>query len=146
MYHEQGVLESELKKLKGQGIITEADAQLPDFGPIPPPSSAGSQGSPDLDEDSADDEEDDEEDEEGDKKRKPRRSRIGKREITIDDEDEVGKKEVDQRRKRGRPPKVDTPMECRIKNIMKGLRRCRDDEYALILLSKTWILMTVLQW
>lgn len=144
MYHEQGVLESELKKLKGQGIITVADAQLPDFGPIPPPSSAGSQGSPDPEEDSADEEEDDDEDEE-DKKRKPRRSRIGKREVTIDEEDEGGRREIDHRRKRGRPPKVDTPMECRIKNIMRGLRKCRDDEYALILYFKTWVLTTVQQ-
>ena len=144
MYHEQGVLKSELKKLKDQGIITVADAQLPDFGPIPPPSSAGSQGTPDPDEDSADEEEDDDEDEE-DKKRKPRRNRIGKREITIEDEDEVGKREIDQRRKRGRPPRVDTPMECRIKNIMKGLRKSRDDEYDFILPSKTQILTTALQ-
>ena len=144
MYHAQGVLGSELNKLKDHGIITEADAQLPDFGPIPPPSSAGSQGTPDPDEDSADDEEDDDEDEE-DKKRKTRKSRIGKREIPIDEEDEAGKREIDQRRKRGRPPKVDTPMECRIKNIMKGLRKSRDDEYALTLLSKTQVLTTVLQ-
>ncbi|KAF8464117.1 Bromodomain-containing protein, partial [Kalaharituber pfeilii] len=33
----------------------------------------------------------------------------------------------DPRRKRGRPPRVDTPMECRIKNIMKGLRKCKDE-------------------
>ncbi|TGZ80195.1 Bromodomain-containing protein [Ascodesmis nigricans] len=33
----------------------------------------------------------------------------------------------DPRRRRGRPPRVDTPMEMRIKNILKALRRLKDD-------------------
>lgn len=115
-----------------QGVITEEDATLPDLGPIPPPSPGLSRGSPDLDEDSAGEDEDDDEEEE-DTKRRTRRRRAGtknetKNEATGDQDDEGGKKE-DARRKRGRPPRVDTPMECRIKNIMKGLRKCRDEQY-----------------
>ena len=54
-----------------------------------------------------------------------------KREATNDvEEDAEGSKNPsDTRRKRGRPPRVDTPMECRIKNIMKGLRKCKDEQY-----------------
>lgn len=122
----ENVLESELRKLKNQGIISEQDTKLPDFGPLPPPSPAGPQGTPEP-EDSAGDDDDDEEEEE-DNKRRTRRKRILKREATLDDDDEGGKKETEQRRKRGRPPRVDTPMECRIKNIMKGLRKCKDED------------------
>lgn len=131
---EQGVLESELRKLKNQGIISEHDTKLPDFGPLPPPSPAGSQGTPEPEEDSAGDDDDDD-DEEEDNKRRTRKKRTTKREATLDDDDEGGKKETEQRRKRGRPPRVDTPMECRIKNIMKGLRKSKDEEYDWVFLS-----------
>ena len=35
--------------------------------------------------------------------------------------------EVDQRKRRGRPPRVDTPMEARIKAILKGIRKYKND-------------------
>lgn len=34
----------------------------------------------------------------------------------------------DPRRKRGRPPRVDTPMEVRVKNVLKALRKLKDEE------------------
>jgi len=45
-------------------------------------------------------------------------------------EEETGGRKVkdDPRRKRGRPPRVDTPMETRIKNILKALRKLKDEE------------------
>jgi len=47
-----------------------------------------------------------------------------------DGEEETGgrKAKEDPRRKRGRPPRVDTPMETRIKNILKALRKLKDEE------------------
>ena len=138
-------MESELRKLKNQGIISEQDTKLPDFGPLPPPSPAGSQGTPEPEEDSAGDDDDDDDDEE-DNKRKARRKRTTKREATLDDDDEGSKKETEQRRKRGRPPRVDTPMECRIKNIMKGLRKCKNEEYDWSSFIIFRALLTVVKW
>lgn len=46
----------------------------------------------------------------------------------VDAGDGVTADRVDTRRKRGRPPRVDTPMECRIKNVMRSLRKLKDQE------------------
>ena len=42
--------------------------------------------------------------------------------------DDGRKDEGDIRKRRGRPPRVDTPMEARIKNIVRGLRKPRNSQ------------------
>ena len=42
--------------------------------------------------------------------------------------DDGRKDENDIRKRRGRPPRVDTPMEARIKNIVRGLRKPRNSQ------------------
>ncbi|KAI5817477.1 hypothetical protein BZA77DRAFT_245029 [Pyronema omphalodes] len=102
---------------------------------------------PDEEEDDDDDDDDDEEDddeEEGDgkKRRNSGRQRRATRTGTPRDkgsrkraegEDEGGptpdkRARNDPRRKRGRPPRVDSPIEIRIKNILKALRKLKDEE------------------
>ena len=119
-------------------IITDERAKLPDLGEIPPPDDD------DVDEDDDEDEdedEDDSDDEDGTKRRKKRRvgagagAGAGPRASTAGQADALGvgvensQKSSDRanaRKKRGRPPRVDTPMEARIKSILKGLRKLRD--------------------
>ncbi|KAI5793832.1 hypothetical protein DFH27DRAFT_602595 [Peziza echinospora] len=125
----ENVLQIELRRLKTEGIIDEKDSQLPDLGPIPPPSPAESGSQEPAEDDSAadDDEEEEPEDEEEDSsRRKTRRRRPAPKRGSTVDEDEDNN--FDPRPKRGRPPKNDTPAELRIKNIMKGLRKARDEE------------------
>lgn len=115
----------ELKKLVEQGLAKEEEIEFPDLGDIP---AATPEPDPVSEEDEEDEEgEDDEEDEEGDDSdggRKRRRGRVsisGKKGKADEDED-------DGRKRRGRPPKVDTPMEARIKIVLKGLRRPKDKQ------------------
>ncbi|KAL9055400.1 MAG: hypothetical protein Q9162_003597 [Coniocarpon cinnabarinum] len=117
----RSVLERELKKLVDAGTVTGDGVKLPYLGEIPEPD-------PPPEEDAAEEESDEEEEDSGEetdesstKRRgrgRPKGSRTGKKD---DDEHAL---EFDPRgRKRGRPPKVDTPVEARIKNIMKVIRR-----------------------
>ncbi|KAJ5692093.1 Bromodomain [Penicillium macrosclerotiorum] len=103
---------AEFKKLAEQGIISAEEAELPDLGEIPEADPL-----PDEDEDDEEEEEDDEEDsdDEGRRKKKPGPKPGGKR--------GAQKSEPDNRKRRGRPPRVDTPMETRIKTILKGIRK-----------------------
>jgi len=144
----EAALRADLTRVKDTGVIAESDAALPDLGPLPPPSPSGSQGSPDPEEDSAAEEEEDEEEEEeeedepeedtGKKRRTSARRRnltkSSKRDAGSGDEGQGGGGEgsrqkdlSDPRRKRGRPPRVDTPMEIRVKNVLKALRKLKDE-------------------
>lgn len=77
----------------------------------------------DEDEEEEDEEEDDDDsDDEGPRRRgrrRGRRSTLGKKDV--DDDDDIPTK------KRGRPPKVFTPLEGRIYAILKGLRRFKNE-------------------
>lgn len=126
----KSLLQSELKALVDKHVISAETATLPYLGDIPPPDELPAN----LEEEEEDDEEDDDEDEdegdESDDSRGKRKSRGRPRgSVAITKRESGGKEdtqrtaETDSRRKRGRPPKVDTPMEARIKNILKGLRR-----------------------
>lgn len=120
----RGLVEAELKKLVGSQLITEEVASFPYLGEIPPQDEF-----PPEEEDDEDDDEDDEEegeeaevegedsDEEGSKPKR-RRGRPSKR-------DREGDKDNDPetRKKRGRPPKVLTPVEARIQAVLKGIRK-----------------------
>lgn len=110
----QEVFISEFKKLVDQGLISAETAEFPDLGEIPEPDPLPAE------EEEEDDEEDDEDDEDGDDSddggRRRRRSRKSKKE-----------QNEPVRKKRGRPPRVDTPMEARIKAILKGIRKFKDN-------------------
>ena len=114
----------EFQKLVNQKIISEEEATMPDLGEIPPASPLRPLEEQDEEEDDDDDDEDDDEaeesDEEGGKKKK--RGRRPKRE-----RGDAEKGDGDPRKRRGRPPRVDTPMEARIKAVLKGIRKYKNE-------------------
>lgn len=124
---------AELKKLVDENTITADDAELPDLGEIPevedspPPDPEDEEAEPEEEED--EDEEDEEDDETDDdrprrnRKRNRRSSATAKRDGKADD---GGKDDPDSQKKRGRPPKVHTPMEARINTLLKGLRKFKN--------------------
>lgn len=137
------VIERELKKLVDEKIVSETVATLPFLGEIPEqdpllPEEEEEEEEEDDEEELEVDEEDDDEDEEDDGKRKRRRparsaaasakreggSRAAKEDAKNDD--------PESRKKRGRPPRVDTPMEARIKAIMKAIRKPRNQQNKLM--------------
>ncbi|KAJ5555509.1 hypothetical protein N7535_007946 [Penicillium sp. DV-2018c] len=105
------VFANEFKKLADQGVIPAEQAELPDLGEIPEADPL-----PDEEEEEEEEEEDEDDDseDEGRRRKKPG-PKPGKR--------GTQKHEPDLRKKRGRPPRVDTPMEIRIKTILKGIRK-----------------------
>ncbi|RAL64578.1 hypothetical protein DID88_001613 [Monilinia fructigena] len=117
------------QKIIRKQVITAEEAEMPDLGELPPVEDSPPPG-PEDEEQEEDDEEDEEEDDEDDSdddgvkrkyKRKNRRSSMNRREGG----DET--KEIPEgQKKRGRPPKVHTPMEARINNILKGLRKFKN--------------------
>lgn len=129
----KGVMETEFQQLAEDGVIPKDDAILPDLGEIPPASPRPVE----EDEDEEDEDDEDEEDEEGDDsdedgaKRKRRRgprslAAITKRDATLKDDSQKGG-DSDPRKRRGRPPRVDTPMEARIKAVLKGIRKHKNE-------------------
>ncbi|KAG4025084.1 hypothetical protein MFRU_067g00130 [Monilinia fructicola] len=123
------LFKKEMQQLVDGKVITAEEAEMPDLGELPPVEDSPPPG-PDDEEQEEDDEEDEEEDDEDDSdddgvkrkyKRKNRRSSTNRREGG----DET--KEIPEgQKKRGRPPKVHTPMEARINNILKGLRKFKN--------------------
>lgn len=117
-----------------KGTITAQQAELPDLGEIPPveesPEPVPGEEEPE-DEDEDDEDEEDEEDDSDDDGAK-RRKRKGPRSSAAITKREGGKaaegvkEDPDAKKKRGRPPKVHTPMEARIHTILKGLRKFKN--------------------
>lgn len=138
--------ESELKRLVEEKIITEAETKMPYLGEIPtyedpapeePEEEEDEEADVDaeVDEDEDDEEEDDDEDEKPKRKRGPRSTAaITKREGGSKEEtkDKAAANDAESRKKRGRPPRVDTPMEARIKAIMKAIRKPRNNQNQLM--------------
>jgi chromatin structure-remodeling complex subunit RSC1/2 len=126
----------EMRKLADEGIVKEEDLVFPDLGEIPyatPEPDVPSEEEPEEEEEEGEGEDDDDEDaddsdEDGPKKRRKGRKSGVRRKDAGEDEDGKGD---DQRKKRGRPPKVDTPMEARIKAVLKGIRKPKDGQGAL---------------
>lgn len=118
----QDVFKAELKKLVEEGVLKEEETVFPDLGPIPdatPEADQPSEEDEEADEDAEEDEEDEDADaDESDDDGRRNRRRKGARPSVSD---------LNVPRRRGRPPKVDTPMEARIKAILKGLRKPKDD-------------------
>ncbi|KAJ5110757.1 Bromodomain [Penicillium argentinense] len=111
---------SELKKAAAKGVISEDEAAFPDLGEIPEADPL-----PDDDEEEEEEEDDDEDDsdDEGRRRKKP-----GPKPGVKRGPKDSQKNEPDLRKKRGRPPRVDTPMETRIKTILKGIRKFKSDD------------------
>ena len=126
------VFEAELQKLVENNLITEDDTKFPYIGEIPdatPEPDPVSDEEEEGDEDAEDDEEDDEADDSDDEKRRGRRrggrvSGTGKKRDRS--REEVESKGTDSGKRRGRPPRVDTPMEARIKAVIKSIRKFKD--------------------
>ncbi|KAI9666205.1 MAG: hypothetical protein M1821_004140 [Bathelium mastoideum] len=122
------VLESELKQVVATGTVSAEAGKLPFLGEIPPPDENPEQEEEEEEEEEEDEEEDEEaeDSDEGGKRKRKRGTRstaaITKRETGTEKED-AKVTEAELRKRRGRPPRVDTPMEARIKNVMKGLRK-----------------------
>ncbi|KAJ5798199.1 Bromodomain [Penicillium pulvis] len=109
------VFHDQFKKLVASGVISTEEAKYPDLGEIPEADPL-----PDDEDEEEEEEEDDEEDseDEGRRRKKPGPKPGFKRGMK-----DSQKQEPDLRKKRGRPPRVDTPMETRIKTILKGIRK-----------------------
>lgn len=128
----RGVMLKEFQALVEQKIITQEVANLPDLGEIPPASPRPAEDDDEEDdEDDEDDEDEDADDSDDDtarrkKRRGPRSQAAAKREGGSKDD---GQKynDADQRKRRGRPPRVDTPMEARIKAVLKGIRKFKNE-------------------
>ena len=116
------IFASELGKVVEKGVITEKEAQMPYLGEIPEPDELLEEGIEDDESENDEDESGEESDESGPKKRGRGRPRKGFEK----QKPEPGSKEEAElaaKKKKGRPPKVDTPMEARIKNILKAIRK-----------------------
>jgi chromatin structure-remodeling complex subunit RSC1/2 len=100
-----------LKKLVEKDLLGAEEAELPDLGEIPEADPL-----PDDDEEDEEEDEDDEEDTDDERRKKKPGPKPGSKRGGQ-------KQEPDTRKKRGRPPRVDTPMETRIKTILKGIRK-----------------------
>ncbi|KAF2144424.1 uncharacterized protein K452DRAFT_356624 [Aplosporella prunicola CBS 121167] len=134
--------EGELKRLVNEKIITEADAKLPYLGEIPTyedPPAEEQEEEEDDEEDEDDEEAEDSEDDKPKRKRGAPRSTaaITKRESgsgsgNKEETKEKAATDAESRKKRGRPPRVDTPMEARIKNIMRAIRKPRNEQKQLM--------------
>lgn len=125
---------AELKQLVESKTITTEEAELPDFGEIPPVEDSPPPGPEDEEAEVEDDEDEDDEDDDDDdsdddgarrRRRKSRRSSTlaAKRDGKVDD---GNKDDPESQKKRGRPPKVHTPMEARINALLKGLRKFKN--------------------
>ena len=131
----KGVMENQFQKLASQKVIEPEVAILPDLGEIPPvealPIEEEEEDEEEDEDEDEDDDADDSEEEGGRKKRKRgRRSSAAmlKREGTLKDDGTQKTGDSAAKKKRGRPPKVDTPMEARIKNVLKAIRKPKNDQ------------------
>jgi chromatin structure-remodeling complex subunit RSC1/2 len=125
------LFKAELQKLVDDNTITAEDAELPNLGEIPevedsPPPDPEEEEPEEDEEEDEEDEEDDETDDDRprrNRKRTRRTSATAKRDGKADD---GGKDDPEAQKKRGRPPKVHTPMEARINTLLKGLRKFKN--------------------
>lgn len=131
----KGIFQKELKALADEGIISQEVAILPYLGELPPvetPLPVEEEEEDEDEDDDDDDDEDEESDEEGGKRKRKRGPRstaaITKREGGGKDDGGQKGTDTDLRKRRGRPPRVDTPMETRIKNVLKAIRKFKNTQ------------------
>lgn len=131
----KSVFEQELNRLVELGLITKEDTVFPDLGEIPdatPEPDPVTEDDEEGEEEGEEDEEDEEADDSDEELKGKRSRRRGGRPSMAGrkrDRSEEGQKagDGDARKRRGRPPRVDTPMEARIKAVLKGIRKFRSD-------------------
>jgi chromatin structure-remodeling complex subunit RSC1/2 len=137
------MVQKELAKMVETKAIAEEEATLPFLGEIPTqedyPMEEGEEEEGEVEGSDAEEEEDEDEDdlddsdEEGGRRRKRKGARgtaaIAKRESRKfkDDDDDP-----EARKKRGRPPRVDTPLEARLKEILKSMRKFKNSTNSLM--------------
>lgn len=117
------VFKDKLQEYVKEGLIKPEEAELPDLGEIPevedsPPPEDEEEG--EEEEEDEEEEDDEDSDDEGTRRRGRRRGKRSTKKDLGSDEDVPAKK-------RGRPPKMFTPLEGRIYGILKGLRRFKND-------------------
>lgn len=139
------ILEEQLKKLVDTKIISAEDAQLPYLGEIPAADEQPAEEDEEDEEEEDDEDDADEEVEEVPKKRgrgRPRKSSVIKRDAAAaaasasaasakaekDESEDEKAEDGDDRKRRGRPPKVLTPTEHRIQTVLKGIRKPKNDD------------------
>lgn len=128
------LFKTELQKLVDNKKITPEEAELPDLGDIPeveesPPPVPGEEEEVEEEEDEEEDEEDDDDsDDDGARRRRRRGPRSSTAAAKRDGgkADDGAKDDPELHKKRGRPPKVHTPMEARINTVLKGLRKFKN--------------------
>ncbi|POS83873.1 hypothetical protein EPUL_004566 [Erysiphe pulchra] len=121
----------ELRKLIDSKAISPEDAEIPYLGEIP---EVDDSPPPDpIDEEPDEEEEEDDEDEEEDDETDDDRIRRGRRKVRRPSAvikgikaDDGNRDDQESQKKRGRPPKVHTPMEARIISLLKGLRKFKN--------------------
>lgn len=131
----RGVFETEIKAVADEGVISQETATFPDLGELPPvetPLPIEQEEEDEDDDDDDDEDEDDDSEEEGGKRKRKRGPRsmaaITKREGLGKDDGVPKGADTDPRKRRGRPPRVDTPMETRIKNVLKAIRKFKNTQ------------------
>ena len=125
---------AEFQKLVESEIIEPEVAVLPDLGEIPevepmPVEEPEEEDDEDDEEDDEDDEGEESDDDEPKKKRGRGRPNSSLKRQGPAEKAELGKRESENlsKKRRGRPPRVDTPMEARIKAVLKGIRKPKND-------------------
>lgn len=127
------IFEKEFKALAGQGIVSQEAATLPYLGELPPVDDTPLPVEEEEEEDEDEDEEEDDEDEDSDDDGVKRRRRRGPRSTAAITKREGGSKDdlkgndAESQKRRGRPPRVDTPLESRIKAVLKGVRKFKNN-------------------
>lgn len=132
------IFQEKLQDLVSKGLITPDDAKLPDLGELPPVDDSplasddhGMEDEDDSDEDDEEDEDDDSEDNDSDDNIGQRRKSRGRRRSSGAERWDHGE---DAHKKHGRPPSILTPIEARIHNIIRGLRKFKASDGSVLLL------------
>ena len=126
----KGLMEQEFRKLVEHKVVPAETVAWPDLGEIPSEEERpeGEEAEEEEDDEDEDEEDEDEEDEEGaPKKKRGGRPRNSMRKSGANGAEGIGQK------KRGRPPKIATPMEARMKNILKALRKPKNSSDELLI-------------
>ncbi|KAI2634542.1 hypothetical protein GGS21DRAFT_539364 [Xylaria nigripes] len=120
------IFQEELQKLVDDETIGPDEAVLPDLGEIPdaddsPDEQEDEDMGEDVDEEDEEDEDDeessdDDDDDDGHRGRRRRGGRAGRK---------PGLRAGESKKRRGRPPKVFTPLEARMYNLLQGLRKLK---------------------
>ena len=126
----KSLMEEDFQKLVSNNVVSAHDVAWPELGEIPPVEDIPADEDEDEDEDDEDDDEEEDAEDSEDEPKKRRRGRPSgstKNKAEAVSKGDVFKGDISVKKRRGRPPKVDTPMEARMKNVLKGLRKPKDD-------------------